>query len=46
MSSDEELQISSMPAARQEKEGDVLIGAIEDGIGWRPLCWLQPTTLT
>lgn len=45
-SSDEELQVTSMPTARQESGGDILTSAAEDGVGWRPMCWLQPATFT
>lgn len=45
-SSDEELQVTSMPTARQERRGDSLTSAAEDGIGWRPMCWLQAATFT
>jgi len=45
-SSGEELQVTSMATARQERGGGILTSTAEDGIGWRPMCWLQPATFT
>lgn len=40
------MKVTSVPTARQERGGNVLSSAAEDGIGWSPVCWLQPAAFT
>lgn len=39
------MKVTSMTTARQERGGDMLTTAAEDGIGWSPVCWLQPARI-